>query len=422
MDAKTKQVIDKISPNPALNFLKKRDTLLEFDILNLASIVFNIEKAYKLGKEFDEVEIPISAYTDTGRDFEKIGELLHDLFLYVLIKDVKIKFKVKHIRNRRRGYNPTFPKCENVCLFSGGVDSLSGLLSSKLHFGDVHGVSVVHGDQSWGSHILDELNKKISKVADIPCHTLYAPTMGSSGYSQLRGFLYALYGSIFVSLLKAKNLIIAECGPTMYQNRFSPYDTITMTTHPYVLNTAKQIIEIFLKREINIILPHENMTKAEVIMASPFKEFYRNSHSCISLRFGKNEGTCYGCTIRRLGFLVAGVEDTEYTQDPIGNIHHNVDNLSSLLRFSYDFLFDYKNMPFYSKENILIYKKKDLFKRFALDNFAALYIYKKNFGKLNPYIQTLYNSAMENMREERITNRMSKVRREVIKPNFKKII
>ena len=70
MNTKAKQMIYKISPNPALNFLKKRDTLLEYDIINFASIVFNIEKAYKLGKEFDEVEIDASTNSMQIIDYE----------------------------------------------------------------------------------------------------------------------------------------------------------------------------------------------------------------------------------------------------------------------------------------------------------------------------------------------------------------
>jgi len=419
VDEATKKIIYTLSSNPALNFLKKRNTLLEFDMLNLASIVFNVEKAYKMGKRIDRVTIPISAWTETGRDIDKIKILLQDLFLYVLLEDIEVDFDI--VRPHRKSYAEEFKQCDNVCLFSGGVDSLSGLLTAKNRFSEVHGVSVIHGDQPWHSHILEKLNSGISKVEEIPIHTLYAPKMSSTGYSQLRGFLYALYGAIFVSLLKAENLIIAECGPTMYQPLFAPLDSTTMTTHPYVLKTAKEIIEIFLKRKINIIIPYENMTKSEVIIASPYKQFFKDTHSCITLRFGNNEGTCYGCVIRRLGFLVAGVEDTKYTYDPIGK-EHKVDNLVSLLRFSYDVLFDYPHLPDYSKENIELYGKKDLFKRFALDNFVALYIYKNKYGKLNHHIETLYNEAMARMTVDRIEKRIFKVRSYTFKPNFKKFV
>jgi 7-cyano-7-deazaguanine synthase in queuosine biosynthesis len=297
------------------------------------------------------------------------------------------------------------------------------LLNSKKYYGDVYGVYAAHGDLSWGSHIVNDLLNKIKKVEnDIDCSTLFAPEMGSRGYSQLRGFLYVLFGSIYVSLLNSKNLVIAECGATMYQPRFSPYDTVTMTTNPFVMKKAKEIVEILLKRKVNLVIPYENMTKSEVIISSPYKEFFKDSHSCISLRFGKNEGTCYGCVVRNLGFLVAGVEDTAYTHDPIGNPKYDVDNLSSLLSFSEDVLFNYENMPDYSKNNIANYNKKDLFKRFAIDNFAALHAYKNERGELNSYIQPIYKNALKKLGEEKFIKRIEKVRNNTFKPNFNKFV
>jgi len=406
-----------------MRFLNSKDAWLEKDIFNLASIVFNIETLVKMGKKIYDVKIPISRETDTGRDLKKVADLLNELFIYVLIEDIEIEFDIQDMRKNRRNRLPQFEDCENVCLFSGGVDSLSGLLNSKKYYNEIYGVYTAHGDLSWGTHIVNNLIKKIKEVEeDINCSTLYAPEMGSRGYSQLRGFLYALFGSVYVSLLNSKNLIIAECGPTMYQPRFSPYDTITMTTHPFVMKKAKEIIDILLKRKINLVIPYENMTKSEVIMAAPYKEFFKDSHSCISLRFGKNEGTCYGCVIRKLGFLVADVEDTIYTHDPIGNRKHDADNLSSLLSFSEDILFNYKNMPDYSKNNIENYNKKDLFKRFAIDNFAALYEYKNKIGELNPYIEPIYNNALQKLGEEKLIKRIEKVRKKTFKPNFNKFV
>jgi len=421
-DDEIKKIIGYTSPNPEMLILNKKDAYLEKDILTIASHVFNVEAAIKKGKKVDKVTIPISAQTDTGRDIEKITELLHDLFHYVLIEDIAVEFDVQFLTRKKRGRLPQMSSCRTVCLFSGGVDSLSALLNAKKYFGEIHAVSIIHGDQRRLSHIVDSLITDILKIEDITFHKLFAPPMGSQGYSQLRGFLYALYGAIYVSFLNADNLVIGECGPTMYQPRFAPYDTVTMTTHPFVMKIAKEIIDILLKRDVNLIIPYENMTKAEVIHASPYKKFYPFSHSCITSRFGNNEGTCYGCIIRRLGFLVAGIEDCKYTHDPIGNSNRDADNLASLLRFNYDFLFDYKNMPFYSKQTIEYYKKEDLFYRFSLDNFAAIHIYKMQKGKLNPYIETLYKEAIKRTGEEKLMKRVDKTRRAVFKPNFKKLV
>jgi 7-cyano-7-deazaguanine synthase in queuosine biosynthesis len=422
MDDQLNKLIYKVSTNSAMRFLNSNTTWIEKDLFTIASVIFNIETAVKLGQQLPIISIPISQETATHVDLKKLKNELEDLLLNILIKDIVLKFKIKDMSARRRNLNIKFPDCDTVCLFSGGIDSYSGILNCKEQYKDVIGVSVLHGDQPWGSNIINVLVDKIQSNERINFFKAFAPKMLSRGYSQLRGFLYCLYGGIYVNLVKANNLVITECGPTMYQPRFSPYDTVTMTTHPFVLNKAKTILELFLRKKVNFVIPYENMTKSEVIAASPLKENLKFTHSCISLRFGKNEGACFGCTIRRLGFLVAGAEDTVYTKDPIGNSTYNADNLISLLRFSYDVLMDYRNMPYSSTENIMNYNKLDLFKRFSLDTFCGLYIYKTQINPLNNYLDPIYDSGMLSIGKEKIIKRIEKVRRFTFKPNFNKYI
>ena len=128
-----------------------------------------------------------------------------------------------------------------------------------------------------------------------------------------------------------------------------------MTTHPYVLGKTKRIIEIFIKRKINLITPFENLTKAEVFVTSPNPQQFPNTHSCISMGTGRNCGHCYGCIVRRLGSIVSGIPDTKYDTDPITIDFNKADNLISLLRFSHDIIVNYEKMNFTSKENIFIY-------------------------------------------------------------------
>lgn len=410
------------SPNQSMNFIRDKFRWLERDLLNIGNVIFNIEKYVKLGKKVETVIIPLSPETMINCALDELKFELEDLVLNVLVEKIDIRFKAdeRAYRWKRNRYDP--PVSDAVCLFSGGVDSYSGILNSAKHYEKIAGVSVIHGDQSWGSNIIENVSRKIQSEYDIPIYKLFAPKMMSRGYSQLRGFLYSLYGGIYVSMLKAKKLLITEVGPTMYQPRFSPYDSVTMTTHPFVLKKVKRIFDLLFRREIQIVLPYENMTKAEVIAASPLPEGFPSTHSCISLRFGRSDGTCFGCTVRRLGFLVAGVEDTNYTHDPIGISRDNADNLITLMRFSYDILTDYEHMLPSSKENIEIYKKKDLFKRYAIDTFAGIYVYQSKFGTLNQNLETIYEAALGYLTEQKIKQRIKKVRAPTFKPNFEKTV
>lgn len=417
------KILFKISPNPGMRFLNAKQLPLERDIILISSIIFNTEQAIKFGYSVDSVSIPISKETKSKIDISKLSETIEELLTFVLIEDISINFVPKDTTKFKRIKEIPSKETDNICLFSGGVDSFSGILHSLNHYdNDVDGVFVSHGDQTWGVNIYNNLLDMMHGIDKNRFHILYAPPMRSMGYSQLRGLLYCLYASVYMNLFKSKRLIVTECGPTMYQPTFSPYDTVTMTTHPFVLRKAKEIMNILLNNNVDILTPFENLTKAEVVKISPEKRLLKHTHSCITLRFGKNEGACYGCIIRRLGFIVAGVKDTNYTKNPLINENDNSDNLLSLLRFSHDVLLNYENMPFVSKEMIYTYNKLELFERFSLDNVAAIYLLKKKGKKINRNLKNLIVSTIEGVGKETIKSRIDSVRNEEFTPNFIKYV
>lgn len=415
------EILNYISPNSEMRFLNDRYLIKYKDIIVISSMIFNLETVYRMGGKIENIIIPLSEETYSTCDIKKIRTKLKELLSFVLYADIDIKFSITRDAEKfKRDKDIQFEKIENICLFSGGIDSYSGILKSKEQYPSLMGVFVAHGDQSKGVAIVKDLQKKILSKKDIQVRTLYAPPMKRYGYSQLRGFLYCMYGSVYVGLCKSDNLLITECGPTMYQTRFSPFDSVTMTTHPYVLGKTKSIIEELLGRKINMITPYENLTKSEVFAISPNDAFFNKTHSCISLSTGKNCGHCYGCIVRRLGAIVAGKEDSEYNSNPLTKDLKKADNFISLLRFSYDILMDYEHMNFTSKENIFIYKKQRLFKRFALDNFIAIYILLKQGVSIHPAAKSFFDEVLEKLGKERFEQRIKEVRSGRYIPNFDK--
>jgi 7-cyano-7-deazaguanine synthase in queuosine biosynthesis len=308
-----------------------------------------------------------------------------------------------------------FNNYENICLFSGGIDSLSGIIESKKQLKNVCGIFIAHSDQAGTIKVVNNLMRSFLSPNGIDIKKIYAPPMKMMGYSQMRGFLYILSSSIYANIFQSKNIVVSECGPTMYQPKFGPFDSITLTSNPILIEKTKNIIETLLNREIKIILPFEDMTKAEVLMLMP-KELMKDTFSCISQRFRIHDGVCYGCIIRRLAGIITGHNDAIYKYDVFGNGTSHVENLLSLLRFSYDMLFDISDtLPF--AEYIEEYNKLDLFKRFAIDNLLALNIliesrynfnkYVKNFLKNNEFPN---NNFFEKRRKDILSNKL--------KPNF----
>jgi hypothetical protein len=340
-------------------------------LLAISAAVFELEKLLRHGS-IARADIHL-AHEVSPRVLDWIAIALKDLVRFTLVEEVDFEFHrgappPMHEMRTEIDLAPT----HQVCLFSGGVDSYVGLSLARQKFENVNAVFCAHQDQSKINHIVNHLYKSVFRDSP-PLRLLSVPAVGKHGYAQLRGFLYFVAAASWMQLLRASTLIITECGPTMYQPKFGPLDRVTLTTHPYVVSTSKYVIEALLGRKIRILTPFENLTKAEVMTLLRGSDQFAMTHSCISQRFGGHDGTCYGCVVRRLAALAAGIADVQYRKNPLQDENANRGNLLALLRFNLDFLADWRSMQEYEVGEIYLYGKMDLFRRFALDNFAAIH-------------------------------------------------
>ncbi|MFQ6010291.1 MAG: hypothetical protein ACE5J7_04200 [Candidatus Aenigmatarchaeota archaeon] len=186
----------RMSSNKKMRFLRYRQFYLERDILRIAYTIFNIERKLKSQEKISKVKIPVSL---TNIDYGALSEEIEDLLRTVLSVDVSIKFVHSDTTIYKRAKNFEFEKCDSVCLFSGGVDSFSGLLASQNKFPDVRGLFVAHSDQQRIINIVHRLDK-VLKREDLMYNTVYAPPIRKLGYAQLRGFLYILSSSVYAHL------------------------------------------------------------------------------------------------------------------------------------------------------------------------------------------------------------------------------
>src|SRR3989338_2074421 len=376
-------------------FLKYKQFNLERDILRIAYYIFEAEKTIKKNGSLDRLTILLSEDTFANTDLKKLKEILEELILLILVEDVNVEFeKVNDVKGRVKK-KCEFEKTKTICLFSGGVDSYAGIKIAEKKYEDMLGVFVAHNDQGRIIKIINSLKKEIKT----PVKTIYAPPMEANGYSQFRGFLYILSGGVYANLTEADKILVTECGPTMYQPLFSPYDSITYTTHPYVLKASKDVLDLLLDKKLDIIIPFEDLTKAEVISNSGITD-YSATHSCISQRFGNHDGTCFGCVIKRLACMVSNVKDVPYSKN-IFNEDVNQDNLLNVLAYSDDLINNYRDMPYFQIDKIEEFNKRDLFIRYALDNLAGLMIGTKKGNRLyDKYIvdKNTLNKRIEQVR------------------------
>ena len=374
----------------------------------VASAVVEVEKRSR-DKAISEVRIPLYAPSALGYDTVRLISLLSELFLLVLARSVRVSFVPRFVQE-----SLALPGAEDnakvICLFSGGVDSYAGILRAADNYESVIGVFCAHADQSKMIATVRELERRIKRRPNVSFDTVRVPALGIHGYVQLRGFLYIVAAGSVMASTKASNLLVTECGPTMFQPRFSPLDSVTMTTHPEIVRLGGKCLTLLLRRPVEIATPQSQLTKAEVMANSPEQEGLRKTHSCISQRFGDHDGTCYGCVIRRLAAIAADVEDVRYRRNPLWDERAAGGNLLELLRFSADLLVDPDRLEDFQRRHLASFGVNDLFLRFALDNFAAVYAISTRGGRLRRAIRTMLEEVVQIVGRERLDMRLAKLR------------
>lgn len=403
----------------ALNEFSLPTDFSGLNALVIGSSIFETEQALR-ENQVRKVVIPIYNSSESKYDLVAIRALIHELLIFILAEDIDVEFR--SVANYQTSFDipPIERIVSNVCLFSGGTDSYSGVLVTQQSLGDIEAAFCAHADQAKTIHIVDNLERKILRQKGIEIVKVRVPSIEAKGYAQLRGFLYILAATSVAYKLRSERIVVTECGPTMYQPRFSPLDSITMTTNPFVVQTAAKIASLLLQRELKVITPFEDLTKAEVIAICPQKEGLKFTHSCISQRFGTHDGTCYGCVIRRLATIAVGVEDVTYRKNPISDPRAHAGNLYSLLTFCYDILTGFNEMEEYEVGTINTYGKRDLFRRFALDNFAAIHRLLSNHNRVVRPIRDMYESLAQKIGTQMFEDRLTQLAYPTVVPNFKK--
>ena len=398
------------SQNPEMKFIWSNERTAT--LYSISNSIFMLEKKIKEGA--CPLIVEISYYCDLSiQDMEEISQLLTKIILDVLCEEVFFEFKRGKISEENAV--PSFPKNENICLFSGGIDSTLGILESKKKFGSVLGLYVGHQDTGRITQKVMKMKEGILATNNIPLIKFLAPKMGKD-YSQLRGFLYVLYASILSNFVYAKKIIISECGATMYQPKFAPLDTITYTTHPYVLRTSKRISEIILKRNLDLIIPFEDFTKTEMIKMIPFDDILSKTHSCITGRWGQNCGTCYACIARIIGSI-----NNELSFDYFKNKVFDKDEdkiLNSILNFCFNFQLNRGIIDFWSFHSIENFGQEELFERVCDDTFLSLKKLERE-NKLKENYRIILKEYIKK-REKELNLREEKLKELKLAPDFNK--
>jgi hypothetical protein len=318
------------------------------------------------------------------------------------------------IRARRTHENPLAQnelKSTHPTLYSGGLDSTTGLLWSKARHESRAGVFVNHVPV-FGKWIAEE-GEPFLNAQGMP--TLTLSTSGTRGMIlQARGLCYLLAGLAVCDALHTDELDVTECGVTMYQPMLLPNDIVTRTTHPRLVRGVRLIAESVLGKKFRIREPFENLTKSEIISISGRQDICQVTRSCGSARFVRAKrvspecGRCWGCLIKNVGALVAGVRYLQPAVDvlraDIGDLAGRapgqsvtpraVQNLQLLIELSSRILDE--RLPWWIEASVNSFRKADLFRHLALDTYAAAHAMLQS--RERQHVSKIVSTAFEGAR------------------------
>lgn len=324
-----------------------------------------------------------------------------------------------------------------VCLFSGGADSFTGILTSKREGIDTIGVFVSH---AMLRKLVEEDLIPFMSSKDIPIKVIKIPK-GRNKLQQIRGFVYAAIGTILAHTEGIHKVIISEIGPVMFQPAYDILDEVTITTHPITLELTRKIFEVLYKEDFEFITPFRSLTKAEAVSFVSDFELLKKTNSCRSTRYSNNDypncGRCLGCLIRRISFIVAGIEngkDDKYAWDIFlkgegSKVMGRGDgwkiktksfsDLYQILNFANSILRKIENSV--SSPKIKDFALNNLFTRFSLDVVSAAYLmYDKRKLGTNRLVEDFYLSLKRDgiINAEILEERILSVRNREYKPAF----
>ena len=229
----------------------------------------------------------------------------------------------------------------DVILFSGGLDSLAGVVERLNQFpsnkqilvSHVANNVVMHTQKKIVEHLEEQYDKRVIRYG-FECHI--KRTQAKEETQRTRMFLFSSIAFAICYCAGKNEFFVYENGITSI-NLPTQTDVVnaraSRTTHPKTLGLMTKLFRFF-NSDFNILTPYRNKTKEDVFKVfETFDEriLLKSSVSCSSTRtrFGKVNfhhcGCCSQCIDRRFAAYASKLDeyDDVYAEDFIAHIHDN---------------------------------------------------------------------------------------------------
>lgn len=352
----------RVNPHNCFTKFIINPTLPSLDILYFTSIIYSIDKLISRSKSDDNwsrdisVTIPVSDIIT----WEKAKLDLKNALDFLTSDKWNLSFsKVKRpYFKKKKNTLPLNANIDNICLFSGGLDSLAGAINLVDESDNI--LLISHVDSTGAASTIQQpLIEKIKKsypnknIKQSQFH-IFADA-SNEGTTRGRSILFHGLALFHAMNLDINKVIAPENGVISINLPLTPSRTCsnsTKTMHPYFLDKFQSALTT-LGIDIKIENPYLLKTKGEMLLESKnitlIQELATKTLSCSHggghtngwIRNSYNCGYCIPCTIRRASIhkfnntLDTGVD---YGHD-IGNkeisLYTNNDKKLDLLALSY---------------------------------------------------------------------------------------
>lgn len=311
------------------------------DFLFFTAIVYGIDKLVprKLAKDRWTRTLEVAIPVLEPKKWRKLSSIINDCVSFLTGDTWSITFlQRKHSIIRRKRHRRPPPKHQIVrgeaaCLFSGGLDSLVGVIDwLELHAGKSlvvvgHHDPSVAGPLSDQKRVLDHLKKHYrNRISSVLIGIGQCPS-GPEITFRSRSLLFIGLGIWVASGLgEATPLLIPENGTIAINVELTPSrrgSCSTRTAHPYYLSQLQRILD-GLNLTHPLVNPHLPKTKGEVIQecrnATLLQRAGSDTVSCAKRghkrtwinRQAKGCGRCMPCIYRRAALHRIGIDQETY--------------------------------------------------------------------------------------------------------------
>lgn len=336
----------------------KDTTSIAFDFFFLGSVIYGIDKL--IGREKYSVdgwtrELEVCFPVEHIKKWNKAKQLLSEALCFLTGDNWNISFEKRKVKNifkeKKKRWKKNVPIFTNseyqfASLFSGGLDSLIGVINNLKNVDENKKVLAIShfdsnspGANSYQTILYNYLSKKykskitwLQTTVTLNSRDIKSKEIRLDTNYRSRSLLFISIGCYLISSLKGVNtLLIPENGTISLNYPITPSrcgSLSTRTTHPYFISKLQNILYT-IDMNTKLDNPYSFKTKGEMIAEckdkKTLKGIYEESVSCgkgLQSRGNwdhtkgvKNCGACIPCLNRRSALHLQGWDNQIYGYD-----------------------------------------------------------------------------------------------------------